>query len=43
MQITAVSFLMVELTGFEPVTSSLPAMRASNCAKTPYFFSCYLY
>ena len=34
---------MVELTGFEPVTSSLPAMRASNCAKTPLFSFLYYY
>ena len=31
-------FTMVELTGFEPVTSSMPLKRASNCAKTPLSF-----
>ncbi len=32
---STVSILMVELTGFEPVTSSMPWRRASSCAKTP--------
>ena len=28
-------FFMVEHTGFEPVTSTLPVLRAPNCANAP--------
>ena len=28
-------FILVEHTGFEPVTSTLPVLRAPNCANAP--------
>ena len=30
-------FLMVEPRGFEPLTSTMRTLRATNCAKAPYF------
>ena len=33
-------FLAVELRGFEPLTSSMPWKRATNCAKAPRCFPC---
>src|ERR1700722_4923535 len=32
---------MVEPTGFEPVTSSMPSMRAPNCATAPRYYLTY--
>ena len=34
------AFSLVEHRGFEPLTSTLRTLRATNCANAPYFIAC---